>query len=219
MVQPMAGSTGVVRVGNAALSLMVGTRLRGLVEAMAVSAVLAFTLVGCGSGSGPADAGGFTGSLRASAQKALNSLQYSPVLDTISTFNTPNAELSTCTVHVLSAAPLVFRLFMAWQPRNLGFASLPISQSAAQVRIRYSWLEATIPTASNSNPTLNVGQIPAALPIQSATRQLELREGPAYVVPFEECELLPTGGLRGFSYGNISNPLTTTTSPYTTTTG
>ncbi len=48
---------------------------------------------------------------------------------------------------------------------------------------------------------------------------LESAQGSAFVKPLEECELLPafggapSGALRGFPYGNISNPLSTTTVP------
>ena len=189
------------------------------VPALAVLGALLLAAAGCGgSGSGSGDAGGFTSSLRASGQKALDGLQYSSVPDTIQTFNTPDALLSTCTLHVQSTKPLVFRLFMAWKPRYLGRKNLPVSQSTEQVRIRFSWLAATVPASGGSSATVNAGQIPATVPISSATRRLEGYQGPAYVKPFEECELLPNGTLQGFSYGNTSTPLSTTSSSIPTTT-
>ena len=63
--------------------------------AAAATVLVMLALAGCGSSSSP-DAGGFTSSLRASAQKALDDLQYSGVPGTIATFNTPDAVLSTC---------------------------------------------------------------------------------------------------------------------------
>lgn len=191
-------------------------------QILSIAAVVGFgviALTGCGSGSGGVDPGGMTGSLRASATTAFENLRYSAVFDTIATLNTPGTALSACTLHVVSSKPLVFRLYMEWKPKYLGYKRLPLGQTTNQTdRVRYSWLAAIIPTTGNAGTRVDFGQIPASVPIQAANRQLELRQGPAFVKPFEECQLLPTGTLRGFSYGDISTPLTTTTTPYATTT-
>ena len=176
----------------------------------ALAAAAAIVLAGCG-GSGGADAGGFTSSLRQSAQQALNNLQYSSVPTTLAgVVNTPQF-LSACTVHVESTKPLVFRLFMEWSPKSTGKA-LARSESVGEERVRFSWLRVIMP-AHSSNTTVNFGQIPAKLPIGKATRLLETDAGPAFQKPFESCELLPNGNVHGYSYGIVTPPLPTTTAP------
>jgi hypothetical protein len=177
-----------------------------------LAAAFATMLAGCG-GSGGLDAGGFTSSLRHSAQNALNNLQYSSVPATLSSIVTTPQSLSACTVHVQSEKPLVFRLFMEWSPK-FGGQDLPRSESVGETRIRFSWLQVIMP-AHSENTTVNFGQIPASLPIDQATRRLETDAGPAFRKPFENCELLPNGNLYGFSYGIVTPPLPTTTAPPT----
>ena len=76
----------------------------------------------------------------------------------------------------MSTKPLVFRLFMDWNPKETG-KNLSIAESVNQQLVRFSWPSATIP-ADGATPTYRFGQILAKIPIARATRDLEAHDGP-----------------------------------------
>jgi hypothetical protein len=170
---------------------------------------ISLALAGCGGSSGTTDVGGFNASLRSAAQQALANLQFSAIPQTLNDILTTSQVLANCTVHVLTSSPLTFRLFMDWNPGSHG-KDLSTSLGVGQELVRYTWLAAVIPTTSNASPTFTVGQVPASVPIQEATHQLESHYGPAFEKPLENCELLPNGTLYGYPYGITAPPIATT---------
>jgi len=184
-----------------------GSLLAGCLALLGV--LCALLLGGCGGGSGTTDGGGFTSSLRHSAQAALNSLQFSAIPMTLVQIGQTSQTLQTCTVHVMSTKPLVLRLFIDWYPTGSG-KHLSVAASVDERLVRFTWLAAEVP-ANGSSPTLTSGQIPATVPIAQATRELDVHEGPALQPPFEECEVLPNGSVYGYAYGTLTSPISTST--------
>jgi hypothetical protein len=183
----------------------------GAFAAMAI----AVTVAGCGSGGGSVDAGGFTSSLRHSAQTALDNLKWTPIPVTLTQISATDQVLNTCTVHVLTTQPLVFQLFMDWNPEFAG-KKLSVAESVDEQRVRFTWLQVDIP-ASGATPTFKLGQIPGNVPIGQATRDLESHYGPAFQKPLESCEQLTNGSIYGYAYGTITAPISTSTTQTSTT--
>jgi hypothetical protein len=102
---------------------------------------------------------------------------------------------------------------MDWNPASSG-KNLSTAESVDQRRIRFTWLQALLPT-NGTNPTFSTGAVPEDIPIAQATRSLEAHYGPAFQKPLENCELLPDGTLYGYSYGELTAPISTSTVPTT----
>lgn len=183
--------------------------------AATAAAAAAVLLAGCGSGGGSPDAGGFTSSLRHSAQTALDNLKWTPIPLTLTQISATDQVLNTCTVHVLTAKPLVFQLFMDWNPAFAG-KKLSTAESVDEQRVRFTWLQVDIP-ASGTTPSFKLGQIPGNVPIVKATHELESHYGPAFEKPVESCEQLTNGNIYGYAYGTITAPISTSTTQTSTT--
>jgi hypothetical protein len=186
----------------------------GFTRLIAVSLALVLGLVASGCGSQATDAGGFTGSLRHSAQAALNGLQYSAIPQVLVGIDQTAQVLNACTVHLVTTKPLVFRLFLDWNPA-FSQKALATAESDNPRLVRFTWFDAIIP--ANGDPKFNSGQILADVPIQKATHELESHFGPAFVDPFENCEVLRNGSVYGYAYGTLTAPISTLTTPTTTT--
>jgi hypothetical protein len=133
-------------------------------------------LAGCG-GSGAADANGFTPGDRKAAQNALTSLAQTSVYDAALKISLTQAEPPTkCVVHIETAKPLTFKVFMAWQP-NAEIVAAGYARS-------YSWLEAVVgPDGVNGDYSFHQGN-------ELTEGDLTARYGNAFAKPAAKCLVL-----------------------------
>ena len=115
------------------------TRRTSCLSLALVAVAAATMLAGCG-GSGGVDSGGFTSSQFTAAENALAVLAptavYDLALKTSLTFASPP---TACVVHIQTASPLTFRVFMTWIPNQ--------SILGRGTGRPYAWLSAVIGTA------------------------------------------------------------------------
>jgi hypothetical protein len=149
-------------------------------------------LAGCG-GSGGADANGFTTADRTAAQTALDTLQPTSISRVLVQISDTEHIPDTCTVHLVSPNPRVFRVFVQWIPHGTDLAN----------GNGYSWLEAVL-YPNGKAPALRMGTIPADVPAKTAMHQLESHYGTAFDKPYENCEVLANGRLWGLKAGSAS---------------
>jgi hypothetical protein len=138
-------------------------------------------LAGCGSGSAQVDRGGFTASDRKVAQAVLDTLRQTNIPTTLAVLTTAAATApAVCKMHLVSAKPRTFKLFIFWIPSSL-------SPGAT-----YTWLEATIGQQVLQD-TFHIGHSDANAP---KAQVLKSHSGDAFSKPVEECQLLINGYLR-----------------------
>ncbi len=137
---------------------------------------LALALAGCGGG-GKVDSGGFTASQFQAAQQALNFLGQTSVYDDALKTSDTEAEVpSTCTVHLESTKPLMFKVLLTWIPN--------IANTGKGALRAYSWVEAVLgPGGLAQNYSFHAGnEVSQAL--------LATKYGDAFNKPVEKCLLL-----------------------------
>src|SRR4051812_41096156 len=156
--------------------------VRRAVIGVASAAVLA----GCGGGT-KLDEGHFSASDRQAARTVLGILSRTSVWQAAQRMTLTVSRSPVCVLHIESAKPLTFKLFMTWIP------------TAAQQRTvfegaprAYVWLQAIIgPQGLKRDYSLHLGN-------ERSLKALKSHYGDAFTKPVERCVLLVNGtfGLR-----------------------
>jgi len=138
-------------------------------------------LVSCGS-SAEVDEGGFTASDREVAQAILDGLQKTSIPTAlVSLTTTAAAAPAVCRLHLESANPRTFRLFLFWVPKD-----------AKAMGTAYSWFEATLRERVLQD-SFHIGHSDGT---RSKSKVLKSHVGDAFAKPVEQCEVLQNGYLR-----------------------
>jgi hypothetical protein len=140
--------------------------------------------VGCGGGD-KLDEGQFSAKDRQAARVILGLLAHTSVWQAAARMTLTESASPVCVIHLESADPLRFKLFMTWIPG-------PIEQQTifAGVPRAYVWLQAVLgPKDQKRDYSLHLGN-------ELTLAGLKAHYGDAFSFPVERCQLLVNGTFR-----------------------